>query len=494
VSDDELSQFTVVVSAPDTLRPDAAAVEELALALREALTDAGARRIDQPAGLAAPDGTRAVEILGILTLVITTVQTAEALVKAVRAIQACLRRLQDRRARVHVRTGETTVEIAADSPVEPIVDALRTAPASAGANTRKALIVANSHYDDPLLAQLRGPAKDADALARVLVDPAIGGFDVDLLMDADETTIRRRVARFFADRDRDDVLLLYFSCHGVKDQRGRLYLAARDTELSSVSATAVAASFVNDQLVQTQSQRVLLVLDCCYSGAFTRDAAVRGDRSIHVGDEFGVGTGRIVLTASSATEYSFEGTDLTEAQARPSVFTSAVVEGLRTGEADLGGDGLISVEELYDYTYRQVRQHTPDQTPMKWMFGTEGSLTIARSVKPSALPAQITVDLASDRPALRVEAVQQLALLRTGGNPAMRDRATAELRRLRYKNDSDRVRTAAAQALGSADAGPVAVVAPPEAAAPRVVPAQPTPPEPMTPSPHVQPPGGTELT
>jgi Caspase domain len=126
------------------------------------------------------------------------------------------------------------------------------------------------------LAQLRSPAHDADALVRVLGDPGIGGFDVDLLVDADGRAIRRRIAAFFANRDRDDLLLLHFSCHGIKDTRGRLHLTSRDTDLSVLGATSVPASFVHDALDETQSRRVVLILDCCYSGAFARPDELYG--------------------------------------------------------------------------------------------------------------------------------------------------------------------------------------------------------------------------
>src|SRR6266508_5803819 len=172
-------------------------------------------------------------------------------------------------------------------------------------------------HDDPALAQLRAPNHDADALARVLGAPSIGGFDVELLTDADERAIRRRIAAFFAGRDRDDLLLLHFSGHGVKDAHGRLYLAARDTELSTLSATAVPASFVNDQLAETHSRRVVLILDCCYSGAFARNTVARAGNTVHLTEEFGGGAGRVVLTASSATEYAFEDGALTRDEGRP---------------------------------------------------------------------------------------------------------------------------------------------------------------------------------
>ncbi|MEU8386866.1 caspase family protein [Micromonospora sp. NPDC048843] len=436
-------------------------VDELAEMLRFALVEAGATRIDQTTTGTAPDGTRGIELLGAIAFIVTAVQTVEALTTVVEAIRGCLARVAGRRQRVRLTVAGVDVEVAADSDVAPIVAALLAQPGRPVTGLRRALVVANARYDDPALAALRAPTHDADALARVLGDPAIGGFDVELLMDADERTVRRRVAGFFADRDRDDLLLLHFSCHGVKDPHGRLYLAARDTDLTSLGATGVAAAFVNDQLAQTQSKRVILVLDCCYSGAFNRGVAARADRSVHIGDEFNTGTGRIVLTASSATEYAFEGGDLTRAEAGTSVFTTALVDGLATGEADLGGDGEISVDELYDYTYRQVRERTPGQTPMKWTFGVEGSLTVARSVRPAALPEAVLADLASERVALRLEAVTALRRLCRGPNASLAERASTELRRLRDEDDSARVRVAATTALdGTASPVPPPVPAP----------------------------------
>ena len=63
-------------------------------------------------------------------------------------------------------------------------------------------------------------------------------------------------------------------------------------------------------------------------------------------------------------EYAFEGNDLAdEHQQQPSVFTTALVEGLASGEADRDEDGLISLNELDDYVYDRVRERNPKQTP-----------------------------------------------------------------------------------------------------------------------------------
>ena len=46
---------------------------------------------------------------------------------------------------------------------------------------RKALIVANDEYDHEGLRRLLAPAADAETLGRVLGDPHIGGFDVEVV-------------------------------------------------------------------------------------------------------------------------------------------------------------------------------------------------------------------------------------------------------------------------------------------------------------------------
>jgi len=46
-----------------------------------------------------------------------------------------------------------------------------------------------------------------------------------------------------------------------------------NTQLRLLSATAVAANFVNRQMTRSRSRRIVLFLDCCYPGAFDRGMA-----------------------------------------------------------------------------------------------------------------------------------------------------------------------------------------------------------------------------
>lgn len=75
-----------------------------------------------------------------------------------------------------------------------------------------ALIVGNSHYADSTLGRLTAPDVDVQALAGVLKAPDVGHFDeVTTLLNEDCASVRKAVARFYDQRQRDDLLFLYFS-------------------------------------------------------------------------------------------------------------------------------------------------------------------------------------------------------------------------------------------------------------------------------------------
>lgn len=252
---------------------------------------------------------------------------------------------------------------------------------------REALVVAVHDYEDPGLRKLRAPSHDAQALARVLGNPEIGGFRVRQLRNEPAHVVNEAVEEFFADRDRDDLLLVYFSGHGLKDEDGSLHLAAVNTKVRRLAATGVSASFVNQQMTRSRARRIVLILDCCYAGAFARGLTPRGATSdLGIDQQLG-GCGRAVITSSSAVEYSFEGSRLAGGATGPgpSVFTGVLVQGLESGAADRDGDGFVTLDEIYDYVYAGVRDITPHQTPSKWIFDLQGSsLHIAR--RPAGSP------------------------------------------------------------------------------------------------------------
>ena len=325
---------------------------------------------------------------------------------------------------------------------------------------REALVVAVDQYADEGLGRLRAPADDAEALGAVLGDPRIGDFAVRVLRNESAQTIRVAVEDFFADRRPDDLLLLHFSCHGLKNAAGELYLAASDSRPDRLASTAVPADFVNRQMADSRAQRIALFLDCCYGGAFPRGMVVRAAGDVAVGDAFATqrdagGRGRVVVTASSSVEYAFEGAELaSDAQVAPSVFTGSVVAGLESGEADRDGDGWVGLNELFGYVAERVRRVTPHQTPHLWAFGSEGDLLLAHSrrrrVTAGELPAEVVEAIGSSLAATRLGVAVELRDRLLGPDLGQALAAWSALTGL-ASDDSRRVSATAEEAVREAD-------------------------------------------
>jgi hypothetical protein len=296
---------------------------------------------------------------------------------------------------------------------------------------RIALIVATSTYKEETLARLRAPGTDAQDLAEVLADERVGGFDVHTFLDSGHDQVMRGVLELCGSLGPADFLLVYLSCHGVMDDRGRLYYATTDTERRLLAATAISANWLNEQLEDCRARGQILLLDCCHSGAFARGA--KGDSALALQERF-PGRGKAVLTASRATEYSFEGEDVL-GQGVSSVFTRVIVDGLKTGEADVDSDGDVTVTDLYQYVFDKVRQLESRQTPGMWTYGSEGELLIAHSVRkretrPAPLPADLVHVLESPRARVRGSGLVELAELLDKGPPELALAAQIAMKRM----------------------------------------------------------------
>jgi hypothetical protein len=331
---------------------------------------------------------------------------------------------------------------------------------------RRALLVANDLYEHEGLRQLHAPAADVQALSRVLGDPAIGDFEVSVLRNEPAYVIQGQIEDLFADSRPDDLLLLHFSCHGLKSESGELFFAASNTRPNRLGSTAVSADFVQRTMRGSRSRSIVLLLDCCYGGAFSQGVTVRAAGELRVLDSFpsgklGGGRGRAVITASSAMEYAFEGDHLADDQSQqPSVFTAALVDGLATGDADRDQDGWISLNELYDYVFDRVRGVNPHQTPSRDVE-MQGELYLARGravVTPSPLPQELQDVVDHPLAGIRVGAVQELDRLARGPHAGLRLSAQLALRRL--ADDDSRTVAAAASASLEARTGTAAATEP----------------------------------
>ncbi|MEO0803957.1 MAG: caspase family protein [Cyanobacteria bacterium J06642_2] len=224
-----------------------------------------------------------------------------------------------------------------------------------------ALLIGVSEYEsgfNPLPAAVR----DVEAMQRVLLDPEMGAFDeVKPLLNPDRQIMADEIEVLFSRCSRDDLVLLFFSGHGVKDSGGSLHFANRITRKDNKGnlrrSTAVPARFVRETMANSRCRRQVVILDCCYSGAFDPALQPKDDCAVDLLSELGA-EGRVVLTSSSSTELSFEQQD-----ADLSIYTRYLVEGIETGAADSDGNGFVSVLELHEYATSKVKETAPSMTP-----------------------------------------------------------------------------------------------------------------------------------
>ena len=224
-----------------------------------------------------------------------------------------------------------------------------------------ALLIGVSEYQ-PGLNPLPQTLKDVEAMQRVLQNQELGDFDeVKTLANPDPLEMQEAIEMLFSERAKDDLALLFFSGHGIKDDTGRLYFATSLTRKNRkgelVKATAVPTNFIHDIMTNSRCRREIVILDCCFSGAFAEGMTAKDDEVVDIQRQLG-GEGRAVLTASTSSQYSFE-----EQGAPLSVYTRYLVEGIETGAADLDGDGVVSIEEWHDYASAKVRAVQPSMNP-----------------------------------------------------------------------------------------------------------------------------------
>jgi formylglycine-generating enzyme required for sulfatase activity len=319
-----------------------------------------------------------------------------------------------------------------------------------------ALIIANTEYTDSGLAQLTAPGKDAKELARVFDSRDICSFDdVIVLFNENASKVSETIDYFLSNRTPSDLLVLYFSGHGVRDEYGSLYLAVKNTNRARLRSTAIKSDFIREAMDQSRSKRQVLILDCCNSGAYAQGTKAEIGGSVGTATAFeGTGYGRVVLTASDSTQFAWEGDQVT-GDMENSLFTNFLVKGLE-GEADANGDGRVTIDELYDYAYEQIINITPKQTPGKWSYKQQGEIVLRQNIrvedtKPVPLPDDLITAINSSFPYVREGAVSQLESLLRGKNLSLARSARLALERIASEDDSRRVADTAQRVLDSAE-------------------------------------------
>ena len=83
------------------------------------------------------------------------------------------------------------------------------------AGERYALLIASSEYQNESLQRLSAPPADVEALSDVLRRSNLGRFEVKTLVNQPRAIVELAIQEFFLERKREDLVLLYFSGHGL---------------------------------------------------------------------------------------------------------------------------------------------------------------------------------------------------------------------------------------------------------------------------------------
>jgi len=250
----------------------------------------------------------------------------------------------------------------------------RTGSAAPGpaAPERWAVVVGVGRYDSPEISRLRHAVDDAEAVARTLRD--VGGFKPENVLLLTDRTERKPTLRnlkwalgtFLArSAGKGDTVIIFFAGHGApevdvtgKERDGLAkYLVPVDAEPDDLYATGFPMEEFETIFNRIEAERVVVFLDACYSGAAGgRTFSSRRTRALAVDDAFlerlARAKGRAIITASRAAEVAVE-----LAEIGHGLFTYYLVDGLR-GAADLDRDGIVTLQELYQYLEQQVSRHS----------------------------------------------------------------------------------------------------------------------------------------
>jgi hypothetical protein len=241
-----------------------------------------------------------------------------------------------------------------------------------------AVLCGNSQFPDEAdknkLPDLACPEKDVDGLAKALSSEQ-GEFDVLSLKNKPSYQVLHELQRTVNKTQQDDLLLLYYSGHGKPNKSGILYLTSFDTVVTELEATAIPIIRIYEILSTGKCKKIVIILDCCYSGAAGQGH--KGDLDAQL-QQLNNSRGTYLVTASTGMQVAHE-----SAVEGLSLFTKHLIAGLETGDADKDGDGLVDMDELYDYVHSKVKAENPNQEPTEFATDKRGDLIIAKSGRDS---------------------------------------------------------------------------------------------------------------
>ncbi|HEX6097703.1 MAG TPA: caspase family protein [Thermoanaerobaculia bacterium] len=251
-------------------------------------------------------------------------------------------------------------------------------------------VVGVSDYRDQSITDLDYATDDAVAVHSYYRGLGVPTEQVIELLDENATlaNIKRRLGTELVKHasNPDDTVLIFFAGHGVKEADSSSadadgyskYLLPYDANPADLFGSALSMEELSRILQRLRSERVVLIVDSCFSGAAGGRTPFEPNRArgVKISEEFltriaNTGKGRVILTASSSSEVAQESSAM-----RHGIFTYFLLQGLR-GAADIDRDGRVDVDELYKFVSQKVIAATDGrQNPIRKSPNLSGMLVV----------------------------------------------------------------------------------------------------------------------
>jgi hypothetical protein len=253
-----------------------------------------------------------------------------------------------------------------------------------------AVIVGVADYKDPAVKDLQFTENDCRAFHDFLTSPAGGNVPSSNLrlltsVQATRAGFIKAMKETFGKATENDLVFLFIACHGETDASGSdVYFLMNDTENENLEGTAVSNTEIRNIINRSKSRKKLIIADACHSGGLGLDAGKRAGGSSQMVHRLLFQMGQsdnffAILSASSNYESSEETRKLGNGHG---VFTYFLLEGLK-GKADANGNGLVTIREIQDYTYKQVSEFTmgKQHPELKGFFSNSFPISVTENRK-----------------------------------------------------------------------------------------------------------------
>ena len=255
---------------------------------------------------------------------------------------------------------------------------------------RRGLIIGISKYDhNNKFRDLDFCENNANEVYNILRDQ---GYDVSanaMLVGRQEwSKMRDEIIKFFTDRTLkpEDTLFFYFSGHGYLDRSARrTYLSTSEIHPERPVTTGIPFDELATYLNLSCSERIMAVLDCCYSGALevygtgAENEYMKAERGEEIASQANTNMartverlikseqGKCILASSLEEQRSFGMKD------QPySLFTHFLIQGLKGANGEsVDINGYVTAELLGSYVNKKILElDTIKQKPITKIYAT----------------------------------------------------------------------------------------------------------------------------